>query len=218
MFVDVRQLPDGKTVQTDICIVGGGLAGITLAKEFLGMPLRVGVLESGGLEPAADTEALNDVILAGERRLSLDFSRARFLGGTTNLWSGHHSPLNVTQLAPRDWVPDSEWPIDAAELAPFLRRAEPYLQLSGLDFNVETWAAATPDFAAVRLPRQSAKRRRRPSSASVSPALSMHGRGVPSSSEVTSRYAGPILSANSAPSSAETSPSGSVSPISFDIS
>ena len=152
MFVDVRQLPDGTTIQTDVCIVGGGLAGITLAKEFLGMPLRVGVLESGGLEPAADTEALNDVILAGERRLSLDFSRARFLGGTTNLWSGHHSPLNVTQLAPRDWVPDSEWPIDAAELAPFLRRAEPYLQLSGLDFNVETWAAATPDFAAVRLP------------------------------------------------------------------
>src|SRR3954463_16321801 len=93
-----------KTVQTDICIVGGGLAGITLAKEFLGMPLRVGVLESGGLEPAAATEALNDVILAGERRLSLDFSRARFLGGTTNLWSGHHSPLNVTQLAPRDWI------------------------------------------------------------------------------------------------------------------
>ena len=85
MFVDMRQLPDGTTVPADACIVGGGLAGITLAKEFLGMPLRVAVLESGSVEAGAETEALDDVILTGERRLSMDFSRARFLGGTTNL-------------------------------------------------------------------------------------------------------------------------------------
>jgi choline dehydrogenase-like flavoprotein len=41
MVLDGRSLTDGHTVEADVCIVGAGAAGITLAREFVGAPFRV---------------------------------------------------------------------------------------------------------------------------------------------------------------------------------
>jgi NADPH-dependent 2,4-dienoyl-CoA reductase/sulfur reductase-like enzyme len=49
MFVDARKLPAGATVEADICIIGGGAAGITLACDLAGSNLTVALLEGGGL-------------------------------------------------------------------------------------------------------------------------------------------------------------------------
>ena len=48
MFVDARTLPDGTRLEADLCVIGAGAAGITLARELGGGTLRVAVLESGG--------------------------------------------------------------------------------------------------------------------------------------------------------------------------
>ena len=56
MFADARQLPDRALVEADICVVGGGAAGITLAREFAGRSQRVLLLEGGGLEPDAQSQ------------------------------------------------------------------------------------------------------------------------------------------------------------------
>ncbi len=58
MFVDARAIPEGHVLEMDICIIGAGAAGITLARELAWQPSRVSVLERGGLEPDADTQAL----------------------------------------------------------------------------------------------------------------------------------------------------------------
>jgi choline dehydrogenase-like flavoprotein len=50
MLVDARRVPKNTPVETDVCIVGAGAAGITLAKEFIGKPFRVCLLESGSFE------------------------------------------------------------------------------------------------------------------------------------------------------------------------
>lgn len=34
MFVDARRLDNDATIEADVCIIGGGVAGITLALEF----------------------------------------------------------------------------------------------------------------------------------------------------------------------------------------
>jgi choline dehydrogenase-like flavoprotein len=41
MFEDARKLPAGATVEADICIIGGGAAGITLACDLAGSNLTV---------------------------------------------------------------------------------------------------------------------------------------------------------------------------------
>ena len=48
MLVDARTVPDGSRIEADVCIVGAGAAGITMARELRRRPLRVVVLESGG--------------------------------------------------------------------------------------------------------------------------------------------------------------------------
>ena len=51
MIIDARAEETGTVVNADVCIVGGGVAGITLAREFLGTPFEVCLLESGGSQP-----------------------------------------------------------------------------------------------------------------------------------------------------------------------
>jgi 2-polyprenyl-6-methoxyphenol hydroxylase-like FAD-dependent oxidoreductase len=50
MFIDARSVPAGTVIETEVWIVGAGVAGITLAREFTGSGFRVILLESGGAE------------------------------------------------------------------------------------------------------------------------------------------------------------------------
>lgn len=45
MINDFAEFDDGATVAADICIVGGGAAGITLSREFIGTHFSVLMLE-----------------------------------------------------------------------------------------------------------------------------------------------------------------------------
>ncbi len=46
-FIDARTIPAGTTIDTDLAIIGGGPAGISLALALASSPLRVVLLESG---------------------------------------------------------------------------------------------------------------------------------------------------------------------------
>jgi len=51
MLVDGRALGQGDVFETDVCVVGAGPAGITLALELARSGCRVSLLESGGRNP-----------------------------------------------------------------------------------------------------------------------------------------------------------------------
>jgi choline dehydrogenase-like flavoprotein len=57
MLHDARRIQLGAHLSADLCIVGAGAAGITLARAFLGSTTRVCLLESGGiaLDPLAQS-------------------------------------------------------------------------------------------------------------------------------------------------------------------
>jgi flavin-dependent dehydrogenase len=52
MYVDSRRLDTKRAIDTDVCVIGAGAAGITLALELAGQRFRVCLLESGGLTVA----------------------------------------------------------------------------------------------------------------------------------------------------------------------
>ena len=64
-FSDARAVPAGSIIETDIAIIGGGAAGITLALALAEKPIRVLLLESGGTEFDAKTQALYAGSLSG---------------------------------------------------------------------------------------------------------------------------------------------------------
>lgn len=146
MLTDARTLDSGSALEADLCIIGGGAAGITMAMELLGSGLRVLVIESGGTEPDAATQALATGDSIGEpattldNPVSLDQIRLRYLGGTTNHWAGYCRPLSPIDFEPRDHLRVSGWPIDHAELVPYWERAAQWVRISDGDFSVDTWA------------------------------------------------------------------------------
>ena len=48
MIGDARNVVHGTTIEADLCIVGAGAAGITVALELLGSGMRIVLLEAGG--------------------------------------------------------------------------------------------------------------------------------------------------------------------------
>src|SRR6476620_8141741 len=128
MIADGRSVSEDETVETDVCIVGGGVAGITLAQEFLGQGFEVLLLESGDLARDDKTQSLYKGDNIGYPYYALDEARARFLGGSANYWDtdlGNHRPgvrlrpLDPIDFEERDWVPYSGWPFDRSHLDPF---------------------------------------------------------------------------------------------------
>ncbi|MFO1059941.1 MAG: GMC family oxidoreductase [Dongiaceae bacterium] len=128
MLVDARTLPDGERLAFDLCIIGAGAAGITLAQALAGGGQRIALVESGGL----DFDPAVQELYAGESvglRYRLAETRLRYFGGSTNHWSGLCRPLDPLDFAERPWVPHSGWPFARGALEPFYERARPICEL-----------------------------------------------------------------------------------------
>ena len=103
MLIDARSLESDVNLDCDICIMGAGAAGITMALELYNTPLRVCLLESGGLEYEDETQALYSGRKIDQRYPDLDVGRLRMFGGTTNHWAGWCGPLDSIDLQSRPW-------------------------------------------------------------------------------------------------------------------
>lgn len=140
-FSDLRYRDDDYSpIETDLCIVGTGPAGFSIANEFAGMDARVLLVESGGLWDEAETQSLYDVESTGDPR-SLDqyLIRRRILGGSSYVWSGRCAPFDPIDFERRPWVPFSGWPITRKDVDPFLRRAASYLGLGPYEYDETLW-------------------------------------------------------------------------------
>jgi choline dehydrogenase-like flavoprotein len=149
MIVDARSLPPGEQIVAQVCIVGAGAAGITLGREFARSEVETCILESGGLEIDAVTQDLNAGEVTGENLHSLDVARLRYLGGSTNHWSGFCRPLDSLDFESRKYLPDSGWPFGQDVLEPYYRRAQSICQLGAYGYEAENWQ--TEDYIPFRL-------------------------------------------------------------------
>jgi choline dehydrogenase-like flavoprotein len=128
-FVDARTIPSGTTFEPDLAIVGGGPAGLTLAMALATLPIKILLLESGGLEFNAITQELYTGDQTGNAKyLELDGSRLRMLGGATNHWGGWTRPLDPIDFERHDWLPHSGWPISYHALAAYFPRAQELIE------------------------------------------------------------------------------------------
>src|SRR5215469_6945698 len=126
MEIDLAQLDSSATgsdlLRAPICIVGGGIAGLTLAHKLVTLGHEVVLLEAGGHA----AEAFDQIEQSGHPHPGTSEPRSRALGGTSLTWGG--------QLLP---FPDckSSWPISASDLAPFTTEAEQLLAADSLPYD-----------------------------------------------------------------------------------
>ncbi|NLS00462.1 GMC family oxidoreductase [Rhizobium sp. P38BS-XIX] len=147
---DLRSLPEAIEIDCDIAIIGGGPAGIAIARELAGTRIRVLVIESGGSDYEAEIQALNSVENIGAPDALPDNAlegrgytgalswlndiaafelRNRMIGGSSHTWIGKCAAFDEMDFAIRPWLPLSGWPISRSQLLPTLQRAAHLLNL-----------------------------------------------------------------------------------------
>jgi choline dehydrogenase-like flavoprotein len=137
MFQDARDIPTGASLTFDVCIIGGGAAGITLANELSSHCRSIALLEAGGMRSHAATQALYDGDVANPLRHGpLSKYRRRCLGGTTVVWGGRCAPFDDIDFEERSYVSNSGWPIDRKDLEPYYHRAHDYLDLGDFSYSM----------------------------------------------------------------------------------
>lgn len=155
MHTDAQVLEDGSLIEGDLCIVGAGAAGISMALEWVGKGRKVLLLEGGGFDPDPRMQDLYRGEVVGQPYFPLEAARLHYFGGTTNHWAGFCAPFDPIDFEPRDWVPHSGWPIRRADLDPFYARAQRLLDLGPYEYGADYWR------------RQEAERARLPLDAEV---------------------------------------------------
>ncbi len=140
MIGDALGFDGGERLSYDVCVVGAGPAGVTLALALRDKGLRVALLESGGLVEEDDTQALYRGHMSGLSTWQLHEKRWRLLGGSSARWAGWCMPLFPDDLEARAWIPHSGWPLRWDDLAPWYVPAQARLELG--DFLYDGAAVA----------------------------------------------------------------------------
>lgn len=158
---DLTRFDPNSLFEADLVIVGGGPAGLTIAREFAGSSLRVLVLESGLLDETPEHAALAEVESIGEpngerqrekrkrfhgasapfwsEELQPYGVRCRALGGSSHAWAGKSAAFDAIDFAARPWVPCSGWPVTQATLASYVDRAASVLNLGPNAYDETIW-------------------------------------------------------------------------------
>lgn len=135
MLIDFPSAPAPESSPFDVCIVGGGIAGLLIAHELASSAKRVAVLEAGAAGPLASHEPFFEADTAGDAYAGHLDGRCRALGGSSLLWGGQLLPLEPHDFEPRPFIALSGWPIGAADLAPYLRDIESILGVDDLPYD-----------------------------------------------------------------------------------
>jgi choline dehydrogenase-like flavoprotein len=138
MILDADTIEQGACLRADVCVVGGGAAGISLALSLSGQGLSIILLESGRMREHAPTQALYAGEVADERLHSpADKYRQRRLGGSTGIWGGRSMPFDPIDFETRSQVPHSGWPISYDDLLPFYPQANALSEAGRFSYDAE---------------------------------------------------------------------------------
>jgi len=134
----------------DVCIIGAGPAGITLALRLAEAGWRVVLLEGGGHEYSPRSQAFYRCTSTG-LELYAEETRLRYLGGTSNHWAGRCRPFTASDFANAPPVDLPGWPIPYGEIERYLPAAMAIVDLpQGAEFRTVNAGLGGDEFDADR--------------------------------------------------------------------
>lgn len=145
MHIDARELENQSLIEGDICIIGAGTAGLSVALEWIDTPHKVVLLEGGGFEYDYQIQDLSKGESTGQKYYPLQSARLRYFGGTTGHWAGMCSPFDEIDFKKRDYVPHSGWPIEKKDLEPYYSKANKTLKLGPYNYEFDYWRKELPN-------------------------------------------------------------------------
>lgn len=136
----------------EVCVVGGGPAGLIVAEALASHGVDVVVLESGGETHDSGAQELSRGTVTGDAVSGYDLvaTRRRQLGGNANAWSvkttraDRHWTLGIRYGSltdqdheSRSWIPRSGWPLPKEDLRKWTSLAHERFGDGPPDFDAE---------------------------------------------------------------------------------
>ncbi len=129
-FDPADEIPDA-----DICIIGGGPAGIALALALGARGPSVLLLEAGGLSPAQGGQTQRHGHKVTATHAAAELAMCRALGGTSHWWGGRCVPLDDIDFEGDTQECASQWPFPHSELSAFYDEAARFFGLPEAPFT-----------------------------------------------------------------------------------
>ena len=136
MILNNDDLNDNISIDADICIIGGGPAGISIALELENLGLKIILLGGGRDKETAAFQDLNKgIVLPSGSHEPLEENRRRAFGGASIAWGGRCIPMDPIDFDKRDWIPNSGWPFSYQRLLPYYKRANVLCKAGDFVYN-----------------------------------------------------------------------------------
>jgi choline dehydrogenase-like flavoprotein len=156
MEIDLEQHDaTAETFRSRVCILGAGIAGLTIAQRLGLIGIDVALLEAGGRNEDSEKPGLiAKAKLAGTPHLGTLEGRFRTFGGCSVRWGGQVLPLPPLRYVPSAvphavhleagpcYLTEEAWPLKPDALTPFYCVAEHLLDVDALPFDASTFFAA----------------------------------------------------------------------------
>jgi choline dehydrogenase-like flavoprotein len=137
VHVDLDQEISQLSFHSTVCIVGGGIAGLILAKKLADGGVAVHVLEAGGLEQEDRSQALYEAQMASTRHSGTFEGRFRTFGGSSTRWGAQLLPYTADVFQPPPGSSAQPWPITEQDVAPYYDELLQLMQAGTLPFGPE---------------------------------------------------------------------------------
>ncbi|MCR8924111.1 GMC family oxidoreductase [Dasania sp. GY-MA-18] len=140
MIIDGLKIGEEVKTECELCIVGGGVAGIVLANELSSAFSSIVVIESGSQDYNAQAQELYEAESQHEQIPNPLYSRLRMLGGSSNHWENNTSPFSPLDFEKRDWIKNSGWPLGFEELSDYYKKAGWYCGVGDDGYDQNYWS------------------------------------------------------------------------------
>lgn len=128
MYIDFEQISEDSDA-FDVCIIGAGAAGISMAVTLSERGHSVLLCEGGDADYSERSQECYRGDVVGDPYIPLYGARLRYLGGSTNHWGGVCRPLDRYDFRAKAAASETAWPIERGALSPYYRTAAKLLDL-----------------------------------------------------------------------------------------
>lgn len=129
MYIDFKDISE-QSDAFDVCIIGAGAAGISMAVTLAERGHRILLCEGGDADYSERSQDCYQGETVGDPYIPLYAARLRYLGGSTNHWGGICRPLDDYDFTAKNAAIETAWPIGRKTLEPYYHAAANVLGLT----------------------------------------------------------------------------------------
>lgn len=144
MIYNLKDHPANSTIKrkSEICIVGGGTAGLYLAQSLSNSGINVIVVELGGETILDANSSFDDLNFSNQIYKGALKGRVSGLGGTSSKWGGQMISMSDADFNDHEGVSDNiSWPITKQELMPYYRKVATTMGFDNSSFSFKNTKA-----------------------------------------------------------------------------